>query len=228
MLAAAAAATLAAPAAAQADIVITAETLWRFGASSYEITAGDKVVFKNNDVLSPGPHDVTSVGNANGVSLFKSRTGGFGSESPVERADLMPAGSYPFLCSIHTFMRGTLNVKAKPTPPPDTMKPTLQAEIRSTSRKAALRSGRLRVRLGSDEEVRFAMTTSSTLKRNTYGLAKRFVFTHKGGTVNVQIPLTGEGKEFLRRHKRVVVKLTLRGKDNVGNLTVATATRTLK
>jgi plastocyanin len=228
MIAAVAAATLAVPAAAQADIVITTETLWRFGASSYEITAGDKVVFKNNDLLSPGPHNVTSVGNANGMALFASKTGGYNTQFPVDRAELMPAGSYPFLCTVHTFMRGTLVIKAKPTPPADTTAPKLEAQVRSASRGAVLKSGRLRVRLASDEPVSFAVTTSTEIKKNVFGLARRFAFKHEGGALVVQVPLTGEGKSLLRKHKRVAVLVTLRAKDAAGNLAVVRAKRTLK
>jgi plastocyanin len=225
---AAAVVVLAVPAAAHAETVITAQTVWRFDAPTYTITAGDKVVFKNNDLLSPGPHNVTSEGRLNGQPLFASGTGGFNTRFPVERADLMPAGSYPFLCTIHTFMKGTLVVKPAPEPPKDTTAPKLEAQIRSASRELVLRSGRLRVRLASDEAVRFAVTTSMTLKKNVYALAGRFAFEHSGGPLVVQVPLSGDGRALLRKHKHATIRVTLRAKDAAGNLAVATATRTLK
>jgi plastocyanin len=227
-LLAATAAVLAVPAAAHAETVITAETVWRFGAPTYTITSGDTVVFKNNDLLSPGPHDVTSVASFNGQRLFNSQTIPYRAQSPVARAENLLPGSYPFLCTVHTFMRGTLVVQPKPVPPADTTAPKLEAQIRSARRSLVLKSGRLRVRLASDEAVSFAVTTSTSVKGDTYALAKRFAFKHAGGPLLVQVPLTGEGKTFLRTHKRVVVQITLRARDAAGNLAVITASRRLK
>jgi plastocyanin len=225
---AAAGAVLALPAAAHAETVITAETVWRFGAPAYEMTQGDTAVFRNNDLLSPGPHNVTSVGNINGMALFASATGGYRSQSQVARAENLLPGSYPFLCTIHTFMTGTLVVKPKPVPPADTTAPKLEAKILSTRRDVTLKSGRLRVQLSSDEAVSFAVTTSTTIKRNTYALARRFAFNHPGGALVVQVPLTGDAKTLLRRYKHVPIKVTLRARDAAGNLSVVSASRLLK
>jgi hypothetical protein len=125
-------------------------------------------------------------------------------------------------------MKGTLVVKPAPVPPKDTTAPKLEGKVLSTSRALVLKSGRLRVRLASDEAVSFAVTMSTTLKKNTYALAGRFAFPHSGGPLVVQVPLSGTGRELLRKNKRVAIKVTLRAKDAAGNLAVVTAKRTLK
>ena len=128
-------------------------------------------------------------------------------------------------------MRATLNIKpaaVPPPPPPDTTRPTLSVDLRSTSRKAALRSGRLRLHLASDEPVRLAVTISAQLRNRVKSVTKRFVFQHKGGLLAVQVPLTGEGRTLLRTHKRLKLKVTLRGKDTAGNFGFGRAQRTLR
>lgn len=220
------------PAAAQADTVITARTIWQFDAPSYTLNAGEKLLFHNTDVLSPGPHNVTAeLKGVDGKPLFASQTGSNGHQSEVAGASVLKSGSYGFICTVHSFMRATLNIKAAPVPPPpppDTTRPTLSADLRSSSRTAVLRSGRLRLHLASDEPVRLAVTVSAQLRNRVKSVTQRFVFAHKGGLLAVQVPLTGDGRTLLRSHKRLKLKVTLRGKDAAGNFGVGRAQRTLR
>ena len=63
------------PAAARADKVITAQTVWRFDASDYTIDQGEALAFKNTDAVSPGPHNVTALSNGpDNKPVFKSDT----------------------------------------------------------------------------------------------------------------------------------------------------------
>jgi len=228
---AACAAALAMPAAAGADTTVTARTLWRFDAPSYTLNAGERLLFHNMDALSPGPHNVTAEAMKDGKPLFASQTGGNGHQSEVVGSSTLTAGSYGFICTVHPFMRATLEVKAPPPPPPpppDTTRPELSADLRSSSRAAVLKSGRLRLHLASDEPVRLAVTISAQLRNRVTSIARRFVFEHKGGLLALQIPVTGEGKTLLRTHKRLKVKVTLRGKDAAGNLATGRAQRTLR
>jgi plastocyanin len=85
------------------------------GPSSYqnpnvEIDAGEAVTFMNLDLTAN--HDVTSVDVGAGAQpLFSSATVGFLATVPVEGADALDAGTYEFLCSIHTFMSGSITVR---------------------------------------------------------------------------------------------------------------------
>ncbi len=223
---------LALPAAAGADTTITAKTLWQWDAPSYTLNAGEKLLFNNTDLLSPGPHNVTAEAKGvDGKPLFASQTGSNGHQSEVAGASVLKGGSYGFICTVHPFMRATLNIKAAPVPPPpppDTTRPTLSADLRSSSRKAALRSGRLRLHLSSDEPVRVAVTISAQLRNRVKSVTQRFVFAHKGGLLAVQVPLTGDGRTLLRTHKRLKLKVTLRGKDTAGNFGFGKAQGTLR
>jgi plastocyanin len=69
---------------------------------------GGQVSFVNNDLP---PHDVTSVAQSgSGAPLFKSKLVGIGEVTPVVGVDKLAAGTYPFYCSIHPGMKGTLAV----------------------------------------------------------------------------------------------------------------------
>src|SRR3954453_2096726 len=98
------AAALAAPAAAQADKTIEAQTVWRFDASTYMLDTGEKLTFKNDDAASPGPHNTppapppppnTPPPSARGAKekpLFSSATIKNGEQAPVNGAGGLNAG----------------------------------------------------------------------------------------------------------------------------------------
>ena len=104
-LAALAAAVVAAPAARADERVIAAPLSSGYVNPDVRIDQGEKLTFLNPDVA---PHDVTSTE----PGLFASETVGIGSEVPVTGADSLAAGTYDYICSVHTYMTGTLTVGA--------------------------------------------------------------------------------------------------------------------
>ena len=71
-----------------------------FQPATIEVNVGDSVVWTNKD---PYPHTVTS------------KEGGFDSEDVAPDASwtyvAKKAGEFPYLCTLHTTMKGTLRVK---------------------------------------------------------------------------------------------------------------------
>jgi plastocyanin len=63
--------------------------------------------------LDPVPHDVTSEQKGpDGRPLFASKLSGLGEVAPVEGLDRVSSGQvYPFICSVHPGMRGSLFVQ---------------------------------------------------------------------------------------------------------------------
>jgi len=80
--------------------------------------AGDTFTFTNQDVA---PHDVTSTQNGpTGEPLFRSPVANNGQTVTVAGASSLPQGQYPFICSIHPSMTGTLSVgPGVPLPQPE-------------------------------------------------------------------------------------------------------------
>ena len=128
----AALALLAAPAAARADATITALPRDRFDPAELTIDPGERVTFANRDI---SVHDVVGDG-------FRSPRTDPGQDSAVAGAERLAAGRYPFVCSLHSHMKGTLVVRGAgtPTPPPpeeepppprDTVAPRLTVRVRA-------------------------------------------------------------------------------------------------
>ncbi len=75
---------------------------------SVTLTKGAKLTFSNLDAVA---HNVASVDvDRDGQRLFATANTGTGS-TPVEGTDLLEAGTYQFLCTVHPSMTGTLEVK---------------------------------------------------------------------------------------------------------------------
>ena len=92
-------AALAAPAAARADSETISMPGKFFAPARATVVAGDAVTWKNADFVT---HDVRVAGFDSGPILRSgSWTQGFGQ-----------AGEYPFICTLHAFMRGNLSVVA--------------------------------------------------------------------------------------------------------------------
>jgi plastocyanin len=79
-----------------------------FLSTNVTMAKGESLTLFNIDLLAP--HNVFSVKSRRGKRLFQSDTIGAFEETPVRRASRLRRGSYPFICSIHPFMRGTLRV----------------------------------------------------------------------------------------------------------------------
>jgi plastocyanin/glucose/arabinose dehydrogenase len=104
------------PAAASATPLIAVG--FQFVPPVVAMSAGDTFTFTNQDVA---PHDVTSTQDGpTGQPLFRSPTANNGQTVNVNGAETLPEGSYPFLCSIHPTMTGTLRVgPGAPLPSPE-------------------------------------------------------------------------------------------------------------
>lgn len=72
------------------------------------IAQGDSVAYVNAD---PVPHNVTSLGSdPKGRLLFASSNANAGETVPVRGVEALKPGSYPYFCTLHEQMRGTIRV----------------------------------------------------------------------------------------------------------------------
>ncbi|HEX2084433.1 MAG TPA: cupredoxin domain-containing protein [Solirubrobacteraceae bacterium] len=187
-LLAAAAAVLVAPAAAHADATITALPRDRFDPAEVTIDRGERVTFGNRDI---SVHDVVGDG-------FRSPRTDPGRDSQVSGVESLGPGRYPFVCSLHSNMQGTLVVRgeAGAPPPPEPPPPPPQDEPRDTTAPRV----RLRVR---GRVARVTVDEAATLRLRARGrtLTRR---TSGPATVRFRLP---------RRARRIVVTAT----DAAGN-----------
>lgn len=78
------------------------------------MASGDSLVFANADAV---PHNVQSRDRApDGAPLFASETISGGESTPVTGVEQLAPGNYPFLCTLHPQMAGTLAVGAGGVP----------------------------------------------------------------------------------------------------------------
>jgi len=223
------AAALAIPASAHADRVITAETVWHFDASTYMLTPGDKLVFKNEDSGSPGPHNVTANDKGpDGKPLFESQTIKDGEQSVVTGASTLKPGSYSFICTVHPFMMATLVVAGGDTgatPPPQQTPAKHGPKVRSAIKSASFRAKRIEARISSDASVSFDATLTAKIGKRTITLGHA---TGSGKTVNLVIRLTAKGRRALAKARRAALTLYVEARDADGNLTTTQAHRVLR
>ncbi len=182
------------------------------------IVQGEKLTFLNPDVA---PHDVTSIDG-----LFRSETVGIGSEVPVTGAESLSAGTYEFLCSVHTYMKGTLTVGAGGGGGHgghDMKAPKLSVKVRDTQISDVLDAGALslKVKLNEPATVRPVATADGT--KVAKGRAKL-----RSGTSRMPAKLTAKGKRLLRGARKVELELTAIAADAAGNAAKRTATAKLR
>jgi plastocyanin len=224
---AAAIALLAAPA-AHADKQIVAGPGSRYLTTDVTMDQGEKVTFMNADLID---HDVVSRNlGSNHKPLFRSRIVSGGGSAPVEGAEYLKTGRYPFICSIHPQMEGALNVSSAGTPAPRpggggsaAGAPSLQVKVLDSRVSQVRRRGRLRVRITTDEAatVRASARGSGTLAK---GAAKLRGPVSK----TLGLKLTPAGRRVFARSRRVRVTVSARATDGDGNSATKRATATLR
>jgi plastocyanin len=215
-------AMLAVPAQARADErVIAAPFSAGYLNPNVSIDSGEALTFFNPDFSAP--HDVTSAD----PGLFRSETVSAPAEVPVVGAESLAPGSYRFICSVHTYMEGTLTVGAGAGGGggADGKGPGLSARVLDDRIAEVLDAGALRLRVKLDEPatVRAVATAGRRSTEVAKGRAKL-----DAGTAKLAARLTGRGKRLLRHADKVRLELALSAKDAAGNARKDAASATLR
>src|SRR5262249_55310790 len=150
---------------------------------------------------------------ADGSALFQSETIQGGKTAPVKGVEFLTTGDYPFHCSVHPFMTGTLHVSANGTPKPrtpdnpapnpaDTTPPKATVSILDSSVSSVLKHHGVRVKLTTSEPSRFQLTV--TLGRTKVATGTAVV---KGTKRDTTLQLTKAGRKALTKAKSPKLKL---------------------
>ena len=234
------------PAIAWADEQIQAEPNNRYSNPEITIDQGEKVTFRNNDVAS---HDVTATGNGpDGKPLFRSAVIGQGKSAPVEGTEYLTTGQYPYVCSLHANMKGTIQVNANGTPvprpgggapapgapapgagPKDEQAPTVRLAITSNAIRAVRRGRALRAKLTVDERARVTLRAVARPRAGAKLITFAVGSVHMtgAGSRQVSLKLTRAGRRALARKRQLAVVVTARARDDAGNRGMAEHGRTL-
>ena len=197
----------------------------RFLEETTEIPQGEKVDLLNRDLIA---HDVTArpIG-PDGKPLFASPLVQPLGQAPVDGTQYLVAGSYPFVCSVHPGMEGTLRVTSEgaPEPRPGGGGGGGGATADTTVPRLTVAGGRkLTARVTSDEAVAVAVTARS----GRTAIARGKALLDGGAPTNVKLKLTKAGKSRLRARRSMRVTFAVQGRDAAGNLGKASARGVLR
>ncbi len=160
-----------------------------FSAASYELAGGAVATMTS----SGGTHNATSTTGVPGA-LFKSADIPAGGSGPVNGTEFLPAGSYPFTCTLHAGMNSTLVVSGGAP----LVKPTATITILSKGLDKVASSGKLKVGVEST-----AATVELTAKLGAKTLATA---TGAPGTTNLK--LTRGGRKSLAKKNQARISVT--------------------
>jgi plastocyanin len=217
--------------AALADATIYAGPPNQFFEGDVTIAQGEAITFQNMDTV---PHDVTAQGKgADGKPLFQSKQAGTGESAPVEGVQFLTTGSYPYICSIHPFMKGTITVSSEGTPKPrpggggaggasnqtaaggDTTPPEVSQRLLDTKRSKVRKRRSLQVALTTSE----AITVTLTARSGATVLAKGRAKLTKAATRKLSIKLTKAGLRAAKGKRPVSFTFVTDARDSGGNAT---------
>ena len=181
---------------------------------SFTNDQGEVGTFQNNGL---NQHNVTADATGpDGKALFRSNTIN-GGTTPIQGTQYLSAGQYPFSCTIHPSMHGTLVVTGNGSPQP---RPSATLKITTKTIAVALRSG-ITVQADNTQKVD-AVDLKVTLGKSTIGTATNLAQAQ--GRIFEVVRLTKAGKAKLKGKQKATVKVS----EQLPFGTVAPATRKLK
>ena len=200
------------PGAASAAQISAGPSPVTYNNPTLDIAPGESVSFINLDLSAP--HDVTATGvGPGGTALFRSDTVGFGTEVPVVGVEKLDAGSYEFLCSVHTFMKGQINVGGG-----GGVGGGLQLKLRLDALDRRLaeveRAGGLRLRAGLNADATLVLKVRRASGGAAIATARRQF--DEGGT-RFTAKLTDKGERVIAKAKRLKLEVDGRAADATGN-----------
>lgn len=228
--AATAALALALAPAAHADETLYAVPVDRYSSDVITVDQGEALIFRNADL---NRHDVVSTQQAGGKPLFSTPLLSTGGEAVVQGVQQLKGGNYPFFCSIHSYMKGTLTVTGAgaPAPPPssgDTTAPKVSVRVLDSSVSKVRSNGKLRVEVTVDEAGNAQVAATMKKGKKTITIARGTRGFPRAGKATVALPLTKAGRSALKGRRSAAVSVTAQAQDAAGNSGSGTGKRTLK
>lgn len=222
--------TLACAPAAAADETVYAVPVDRYSSDVITVDQGEALIFRNLDL---NRHDIVSVQQSGGKPIFSTPLQSTGGEAIVQGVQQLNGGSYQFFCSIHTYMKATLNVTGAgtPTAPPasgDTTAPKVSARVLDSSVSKVLKNGKLRAEVTVDEAGNAEVAATMRNGKKTVTIARGTRGFPRAGKATVSLALTRAGRSALRGKRSAAVSVAAQVKGAAGNAGSGSGKRTLK
>ena len=224
-------ASLAAAAPAAADERVYAVPVNQYSSTVITVDQGEALFFRNIDLQQ---HDLVSKQQAGGKPLFGTPLLGTGEEALVQGVQQLRGGSYPFFCTVHPFMTGTLNVTGagapapSPSPSGDTTAPKVSVRVLDSSVSKVRRNRKLRVEVTVDEGGNVRLAATMKRGKRTVTIANGAKGFARPGRATVAMALTKSGQSALRGRRSAAVTVDAHGTYGAGNTGHGTGKRTLK
>ena len=216
--------------AAVADETVYAVPVDKYSSDVITIDQGEALIFRNVDL---NRHDVVAKDQAGGKPLFSTPLQSTGGEALVQGVQQLKGGRFPFFCSIHTYMTGTLVVTGSGAPAPappagDTTGPKVSIRVLDSSVSKVRKNGKLRVEVTLNEagNVKLGATMKSGKKTVTIASGSRGF--PRAGKATVAMPLTKAGRSALNGKRSAALTVSGQATDGAGNPGSGSGKRTLK
>ena len=224
---------------AWADKTVQASPPNRFNTPEFTIDQGEKVTFRNGDTVA---HDLTASDSTGGKPLFATPIVEPGKSAVVDGTQYLTEGHYPYVCTLHNGMKGTLHVTGAGTPVPrpgggggtveqpaaDKVRPKLSLAIVSRTASVARVRSALVVRVTLSEKSHLELRAIARPKAGGPLVTVAKSLKHKvEGTRRVSLKLTPAGEKALRRDRSLAVIVKGTAIDLAGNMTRSAHGRTL-
>jgi hypothetical protein len=192
-----------APGQASPARIAAADGCCTFASGPFEQPRGEVAVF-DNPLGASARHNVYSVGSVpGGGKLFFSATILPDGETPVRGTEYLQAGEYPFVCTLHPGMEGSLTVTGDGAPLP---RPSIAATIAGQRLATVVRQGSIRLSVKSVTGVQGAR---ATIRVGSMVIAvARSITVSAGRAGSVTATLSGKGRALLRKKRSVAMSVT--------------------
>ena len=223
-------AMLACAPAALADETVYAVPVDSYSSSVITIDQGEALLFRNLDL---NRHDLVSKQQVGGKPLFSTPLLSTGGEALVQGVQQLGGGNYPFFCTIHNYMTGTLTVTGAGSPSPapapsDTTPPSVSIKVLDSSVSKVVKSGKLRVEVTTNESGNVTLSATMRKGKKTVTIANGAKGFARPGKATVSMALTKSGRSALKGRKSAAVSVSGHAQDGSGNTGHGSAKRTLK
>ena len=227
-------ALLSAPA-AWADETVYAVPVDMYSSDVITIDPGEALNFRNMDL---NRHDLVSKTQAGGKPLFSTPLLSTSGEAIVQGVQQLGGGRYPFFCTVHTYMTGTLVVTGSSAPAPpgggggggggDTTAPKVTVRVLDSSASKVRSNKKLRVEVTVDEGGNATLDATMKSGKKTVVIARGTRGFPRAGKATVAMALTKAGQSALKGKSKAPVTVTTHVTDGAGNAGHGTGKRTLK
>lgn len=195
--------SVASQASAEPATIRASESDFIFVGSPFQQPQGDVATFTNPSGSS-APHNVYASGRGpDGGPLFFSETIYPDSDTPVPGTQYLGSGSYPFVCTLHPGMAGTLQVTGSGSP---VARPLARVSLPSQRLGAVIRKGAIHVVLESTTSLD-GVTVTIRVGKRAIAFARAITLT-AGSRKAITAKLFPQGKGLLKGKKSVTVSAT--------------------